>query len=49
MPSTGQRIDYGERGAMKIVLSNRGLGINVKKCQYDEEIIVLTALCGEET
>ena len=32
---------------MKIVLSNRGLGINAKKCLY-EGVIVPTALYGVE-
>ena len=35
-------------GALKSVLSNRGLGINVKKCLYEGVIIVPTALYGEE-
>ena len=36
---------YKTRGALKSVLSNRGLGINVKKCLY-EGVIVPTVLYG---
>ena len=36
-----------ERGTLKSVLSNRGLGIKVKKCLY-EAVIVPTALYGAE-
>ena len=38
---------YRAWGVMKSVLSNRGLGINAKKCLY-EGIIVPTALYGAE-
>ena len=38
---------YRAWGALKSVLSNRGLGIKAKKCIY-ERIIVPTALYGEE-
>ena len=43
------RMNEGYRawGALKSVLSNRGLGIKGKKCQY-EEVIVPTALFGAE-
>ena len=43
------RINDGYRnwGALKSVLSNRGLGINTKKCLY-EGVIVPTALYGAE-
>ena len=43
------RMNEGYRawGALKSVLSNRGLGINAKKCLY-EGVIVLTALYGAE-
>ena len=34
-------------GSLKSVLSNRGLGINTKKCLY-EEVIVPKALYGAE-
>ena len=34
-------------GALKSVLSNRGLGIKAKKCLY-EGVIIPTALCGAE-
>ena len=34
-------------GAMKRVLSNRGFGINVKKCPY-AAVILPTALYGTE-
>ena len=36
---------YRDWGALKSVLSNRGLGIKAKKCLY-EGVIVLTALYG---
>ena len=41
------RMNEGYRawGALKSVLSNRGLGIKAKKCLY-EGVIVPTALCG---
>ena len=44
------RMNEGYRawGARKSVLSNRGLGINAKKCLYDGVIIVPTALHGAE-
>ena len=38
---------YRARGALKSVLSNRGLGIKAKKCLY-EGVIVPAALCGTE-
>ena len=38
---------YRARGALKSVLSNRGLGIKAKKCLY-ERVIVPTALYGAE-
>ena len=38
---------YRARGTMKSVLSNRGLGINAKKCLY-EGVIVPTGLYGAE-
>ena len=38
---------YRAWGALKSVLSNRGLGIKAKKCLY-EGVIVPTALCGAE-
>ena len=38
---------YTARGALKSVLSNRGLRIKAKKCLY-EGVIVLTALYGAE-
>ena len=38
---------YKAWGAMKSVLCKRGLGIKVKKCQY-EEVIVPTALYRAE-
>ena len=38
---------YREWGALKSVLSNRGLGIKAKKCPY-EGVIVPTALYGAE-
>ena len=38
---------YRAWGALKSVLSNRGLGIRAKKCQY-EGVIVPTALYGAE-
>ena len=43
------RINEGYRawGARKSVLSNRGLGIKAKKCQY-EGVIIPTALYGAE-
>ena len=43
------RINVGYRalGALESVLSNRGLGIKAKKCQY-EGVIVPTALHGAE-
>ena len=43
------RMDEGYRafGALKSVLSNRGLGIKAKKCQY-EGVILPTALYGAE-
>ena len=45
----GQRMNEGYRawGALKSVLSNRGLWIKAKKCLY-EVVIVPTALFGEE-
>ena len=44
------RMNEGYRacGALKTVLSNRGLGIKAKKCLY-EGVIVPTALYGAET
>ena len=39
---------YRAWGALKSVLSNRGLGIKAKKCLY-EGLIVKTALYGAET
>ena len=39
--------EYRASGALKSVLSNRGLGINAKKCLY-ELVIVPTALYGAE-
>ena len=43
------RMNEGHRawGALKSVLSNRGLGIKAKKCLY-EGVIVPTALYGAE-
>ena len=43
------RMNEGYRawGALKSVLSNRGLGINAKKCLY-EGVILPTALYGAE-
>ena len=43
------RMNKGYRawGALKIVLSNRGLGIKAKKCLY-EGVIVPTVLYGTE-
>ena len=43
------RMNEGYRtwGALKIVLSNRGLGIKTKKCLY-EGVVVPTALYGAE-
>ena len=38
---------YRALGALKSVLSNRGLGIKAKKCLY-EGVIVTTALYGAE-
>ena len=38
--------EYRAWGALKSVLSNRGLGIKAKKCLY--EVIVPTALYGAE-
>ena len=38
---------YRARGALKSVLSNRGLGINDNKCLY-EGVMVPTALYGAE-
>ena len=38
---------YRARGALKSVLSNKGLGIKVNKCLY-EGVIVPTALYGAE-
>ena len=38
---------YRAWGALQNVLSNRGLGIKAKKCQY-EGVIVPTALYGAE-
>ena len=38
---------YRARGALKTVVSNRGLGIKAKKCLY-EGVIVPTALYGAE-
>ena len=38
---------YRAWGAVKIVLSNRGLGIKAKRCLY-ERVIVTTALYGAE-
>ena len=45
----GHRTNEGYRawGALKSVLSNRGLGIKAKKCLY-EGVIVPTALYGAE-
>ena len=39
---------YGAWGALKSILSNRGLGIEPKKCLY-EGVIVPTAVYGAET
>ena len=39
---------YRAWGALKSVLSNRGLGIKTKKCLYEGVIIVPTALYGAE-
>ena len=39
---------YRALGALKSVLSNRGLGIKAKKCLYEGVIIVPTALYGAE-
>ena len=39
--------EYRALGELKNVLSNRGLGINVKKCLY-ERVIVPTAFYGAE-
>ena len=39
--------EYRARGPLKSVQSNRGLGINAKKCLY-EGVIVPTALYGAE-
>ena len=39
---------YTSWGVLKSLLSNRGLGIKVKKCLY-ERVIVPTALYGAET
>ena len=43
------RMNEGYRawGALKSVLSNRGLGIKARKCLY-EGVFVPTALCGAE-
>ena len=38
---------YTTWGALKSVLNNRGLGMNVKKCLY-EGVIIPTALYGAE-
>ena len=47
--NVGHRMNEGYRawGALKSVLSNRGLGIKAKKCLY-EGVIVPTALYGAE-
>ena len=39
--------EYKAWGVLKSLLSNRGLGINAKKCRY-EGVIVQTALHGAE-
>ena len=39
--------EYEAWGAVKCALSNRGLGINAKKCPYDV-VIVTAALYGAE-
>ena len=39
---------YRAWGELKNVLNNRGLGIKAKKCLYEGEIIVPTALYGAE-
>ena len=39
---------YRAWGALKSVLSNRGLGIKAKTCQYERVIIVPTALHGAQ-
>ena len=39
---------YTVLGSLKIVLSNRGLGINGKKCLYEGVVIAPTSLFGEE-
>ena len=39
---------YTSWGGLKSVLSDRGLGIKVKKCLYEGVIIVPTALYGAE-
>ena len=43
----GMSEGYKAWGALKSVLSNRGLGIKAKKCRY-EVVIVPTALYGAE-
>ena len=42
-----EAIYYRAWGALKRVLSNRGLGLNAKKCQY-EVVIIPTVLYGTE-
>ena len=44
----GMNEGYRACGALKSVLSNRGLGIKGKKCLYEGVIIVPTALYGAE-
>ena len=44
---TQMNVGYGAWGALKNVLSNRGLGIKDKKCLY-ERVILPTALYGAE-
>ena len=45
---TYNQLWYKSGGVTKSMLSNRGLGINTKKCLYDG-VIVPTALYGAET
>ena len=44
----GMNERYRACGALKSVLNNRAVGINAKKCIYEEIIIVPTALYGTE-
>ena len=45
-----QRVKEGCKvlGALKGVMKNRGLGMNVKKV-LDEKVVVLTIVCGSES